>query len=378
MNDGYQHRDALAGLNEARSLRDKLAAAHADVRRRLPFVARIALTLYDHESEQLKAYLHTGDGDDPLEHYEAKLAEAPSLRELLAQGRPRVINRMVTFEEAGSEHAQRLARHGFAASYTLPIFDDGVFRGFLFFNAFERDVFTEEALQILDVYGHMIALMVIKEVSTLETLSAALKTTNQITHQRDPETGSHLDRMSRYSRLIARALAARYEPDDDYIEHVFMYSPLHDIGKIAIPDEILLKPSKLTEEEMRVMRTHADRGREMLDEMLRNFGLHNLEHVEILRNIAAYHHESVDGHGYPDGRAGEQIPLEARIVAVADVFDALTSRRPYKEAWSNEDAFAALRSLAGEQLDPICVEAFLEQREAIEEIQRQFRDSVYG
>ena len=378
MDDSYRHRDGLASLNEARSLREKLVAAHVDVQRRLPFVARIALTLYDRRAGRLKTYLHTGEGDDPLEHYEAPLAAAPSLQALLAEGRPRVINRMLTFEEASSEHARRLARHGFAASYTLPIFDDGVFRGFLFFNAVERDVFTEDALQILDVYGHMIALMVIKEVSTLETLSAALKTTGQITHQRDPETGSHLDRMSRYSRLIARALADRFDLDDDYIEHVFMYSPLHDIGKIAIPDEILLKPARLSEEEMRVMRTHADRGRAMLDEMLHNFGLQNLEHVEILRNIAAYHHESVDGAGYPDGRAGEQIPLEARIVAVADVFDALTSKRPYKEAWSNDDAFAALRSLAGEQLDPVCVEAFLEQREEIEEIQRQFRESVYG
>jgi HD-GYP domain-containing protein (c-di-GMP phosphodiesterase class II) len=215
-------------------------------------------------------------------------------------------------------------------------------------------------------------------LTAARVLAAAVKATGRITHTRDPETGSHLDRMSRYARLIASQLAPAYRLDDQYIEHVFMFAPLHDIGKIAIPDHILRKPGRLDKKEWRVMQTHVSRGREMIDELLDNFALNGLEHVDVLRNIAQYHHEAVDGSGYPQGLRGDQIPLEARIVAVADVFDALTSRRPYKDAWSNDAAFDMLRQLAGETLDAACVEALMAQRRAVEEIQQQFSEDPLG
>lgn len=374
----FDHVDAFDFLNSNSPLREKLAAAHRSVQASLPFVARIALTLYDPQTRVLKAYLHTGGEHEPMAHYQALIDNAPSLVEILKRGHPRVINKLLTTQQDAHEHSRRIGREGFAASYTLPMFDNGDFIGFLFFNSFEQDVFSEAVLAQLDLYGHVISLMVVNELSNIRTLSAALKTTGHITHHRDPETGSHLDRMSRYSRLIACALADRYQLDDDYIEHIFMFSPLHDLGKIAIPDRILLKPAGLTEEEMQVMRTHPLRGQEMIADLLANFGLENTENVDMLRNIAFYHHESVNGRGYPEGRVGSAIPLEARIVAVADVFDALTSRRPYKEAWDNDRAFAMLRKMAGEQLDQECVEALLSQRAEIEDIQRQFRENSVG
>jgi HD-GYP domain-containing protein (c-di-GMP phosphodiesterase class II) len=289
-----------------------------------------------------------------------------------------VINKFVTVQDEEHEHTRRIGRHGFAASYTLPMFNNGEFFGFLFFNSYQPDVFSEDVLQQLDIYGHLISLMVTSEIASVHTLAAMVKATGHITHHRDPETGSHLDRMSRYSLLIAGALADDYRLDDDYIQHVFMFSPLHDIGKIAIPDHILLKPAKLDSEEMRIMKTHASKGREMVDDLLVSFGLDGVAHVEILRNIAAYHHEAVNGSGYPEGRAGDEIPLEARIVAVADVFDALTSRRCYKEAWSNDAAFAALEKMAGDKLDEDCVRALLGHRDDVEEIQRRFEEDTRG
>lgn len=374
----FEHVDALGFLNREGSLREKLVAAHQMVRRSLPFVARIALTLYDPETRVLKTYLHSSGERDPLPHYQAIIDNAPSLVEILKRGNPRVINNLLTTESGVHEHTHRIGREGYSASYTLPMFHNGNFIGFLFFNSFQQDVFSEAALSQLDLYGHMISLMVINELTNIQTLSAALKTTGHITHHRDPETGSHLDRMSRYSRLIARALADRYQLDDDYIEHIFMFSPLHDIGKIAIPDRILLKADTLTHEEMQVMRTHPLRGGEMIGDLLKNFGLEGTQHVDMLRNIAMYHHEAVNGGGYPEGKSGAQIPLEARIVAVADVFDALTSKRPYKEAWDNDRAFDFLRRMAGERLDDDCVAALLSQRPAVEEIQRQFREDTLG
>jgi HD-GYP domain-containing protein (c-di-GMP phosphodiesterase class II) len=374
----YPHLDALADLNSDISLRDKLQVAHQSVKENFAFIARIAIALYDPETHVLKTYLHSSGDDNPLENYETLLDNAPSLKQILAEGRPRVINNMLTFEDGQHEHTRRLGRQGYAASYTLPIYHNGVFIGFIFFNSYQTDVFSEMVLSEIDLYGHLIAMMIVNELTSIKTLSAALRTTSHLTHIRDPETGSHLDRMSRYSRLIAMQLAKTYKLDDDYIEHLFMFAPLHDIGKIGIPDKILLKPGPLTREEREIMQTHSHLGREIIDTLLANFMLEGIHHVDVLRNIAEFHHEAVNGTGYPYGKTGSEIPLEARIVAVADVFDALTSKRPYKAAWSNSDAFNTLKQLAGQTLDQECVTALMVSQTEIEAIQRQFREDIYG
>jgi HD-GYP domain-containing protein (c-di-GMP phosphodiesterase class II) len=373
-----KHRDTLEALNTDASFKDKLVRTHQVVQDRLPFIARIAIALYDPKTNLLKTYLHSSGEADPLSQYEAHLSDAPSLENILKQGLPRVINNMVTMEDQRHEHTRRIGRAGYKASYTMPIFANGVFLGFIFFNSSKRDVFDDVTLGQLDVFGHLISLMVINELTAMRTLAAAISTTAHFTHIRDPETGSHIDRMSRYCRLIATELAPSYQLNDDYIEHVFMYSPLHDIGKLAIPDSILFKPGSLDENEREIMRQHARRGREIIDEVLNNFDLDGVQHINILRNIAEYHHEAMDGRGYPAGLKGKEIPLEARIVAVADVFDALTSQRSYKDAWNNDDAFATLKRMAGEKLDAECVEALLHNRDEVERIQQQFQENPFG
>jgi HD-GYP domain-containing protein (c-di-GMP phosphodiesterase class II) len=372
------HSDALEALNQLVPLQDKLYATHKSIAELFPFIVRIAIAIYDPETGVLKTYLHSSGDDNPLAHYQALIDDAPSLEKILKSGLPRVINNMLTFESDEREHSRRIGRQGYAASYTLPMFSNGTFFGFIFFNSDKKDVFDENTLRQIDIYGHLISLMVINEITSIRLLSAAVRTTSRITHIRDPETGSHLDRMSRYCRLIAKSLADKYELDDDFIEHIFMFSPLHDIGKIGIPDNILLKPDQLSDSEAAVMHTHADLGRSMVDELLANFGLENIEHVDMLRNIAEFHHESVNGQGYPTGRKGEGIPLEARIVAVADVFDALTSTRPYKKAWSNEEAIEELKKLSGEKLDRDCVNALIQNLDEVEQIQKQFSENAYG
>lgn len=373
-----QHYDALEALNVRTSLREKLIAAHKSIREIFPFIARIAITIYDPETNILKTYLHSSGEDHPLENYQALLDDAPSLKAILEEGLPRVINNMLTFEDGPREHTKRIGRQGYAASYTLPMFNEGNFFGFIFFNSNEKEVFSEAVLRQIDIYSHMISLMVINELTSIHTLTAAVKTTGRMTHIRDPETGSHLDRMSRYSRLIAIALADKYSLDDSYIEHIFMFSPLHDIGKIGIPDNILLKPGKLDNDERFVMKTHALKGREMIDELLKNFGFENVEYMDVLRNIAEFHHEAINGSGYPSGIRGEEIPLEARIVAVADVFDALTSKRPYKQAWDNDRAILTLKKLVGETLDEDCVKALIDNMDKVLDIQQQFNENTYG
>jgi HD-GYP domain-containing protein (c-di-GMP phosphodiesterase class II) len=170
--------------------------------------------------------------------------------------------------------------------------------------------------------------------------------------------------MARYSSLIARAIGM----DADYVETVERAAPLHDIGKIGIPDQILRKPARLDSEESIVMRQHAVMGYEILKDSPSKY-------LRMGALIALGHHEKVDGTGYPNGLVGDHIPLPARIVAVADVYDALTSVRPYKEAWSNERALAFLVDSRGTHLDAELVDAFLRMKDDVARVQHELRDT---
>ncbi len=180
---------------------------------------------------------------------------------------------------------------------------------------------------------------------------------------RDPETGAHIQRMAHYSTLIAAQMGMS-EAD----QHLLLQAaPMHDVGKIGIPDYILLKPGRLSPEEFEVMKGHARLGYELLHGSASPI-------LQTGAEIARAHHEKFDGSGYPGHLAGEDIPLMGRIVAVADVFDALTSERPYKRAWSLEDARKHLEDNSGTHFDPACVAAFLATWEQAMEIRERFQD----
>jgi putative two-component system response regulator len=180
---------------------------------------------------------------------------------------------------------------------------------------------------------------------------------------RDPETGAHLLRMASYSRLIAKNLGLP-ETEQELIQDA---APMHDVGKMGTPDHILLKPGRLDEDEMVIMRRHAEIGAEILQGSASPL-------LQTAALIAATHHEKFDGSGYPNGLKGENIPLYGRIVAVADVFDALTSARPYKKAWELDEATKFLRDNAGSHFDPVCVEAFFKDWEAVLAIKQKHQD----
>ncbi len=180
---------------------------------------------------------------------------------------------------------------------------------------------------------------------------------------RDPETGAHIVRMAHYSQLIARQLGL----DDELCERILTAAPMHDIGKVGTPDHILLKPGRLTAEELIVMRQHSRIGHDIL------LGSSS-PMIQMAAEIALTHHEKFDGSGYPDGTVGEAIPISGRIVAVADVFDALTSPRPYKEAWPLERAFDFIKSGRGSHFDPACVDAFFAVIPEVLIIRERFQD----
>ncbi|MGR1216341.1 HD domain-containing phosphohydrolase [Metapseudomonas otitidis] len=180
---------------------------------------------------------------------------------------------------------------------------------------------------------------------------------------KDNETGLHVIRMSHYSRILARALGWSEADCDDLLNA----APMHDVGKIGIPDAVLRKPGKLDADEWAVMRQHVSIGAKIIGE-------HPSGLLRMAQRIALTHHEKWDGSGYPNGLAGEDIPIEGRIVAIADVFDALTSERPYKQAWPVEEAVAFLREQSGQHFDPDLVELFIQQLPAVLEVKARWAE----
>ncbi|QCU89903.1 HD domain-containing phosphohydrolase [Thiomicrorhabdus sediminis] len=180
---------------------------------------------------------------------------------------------------------------------------------------------------------------------------------------RDEETGYHILRMSHMCAHLAKSIGW----DDYQCDLVLNASPMHDIGKIGIPDSVLLKPGKLDAEEWKIMQSHTTIGARMLEG-------DDSDLIKMAREIALTHHEKWDGSGYPNGLAGDSIPLVGRIAAIADVFDALTSERPYKKAWSVEDAVSLIKESSGKHFDPELVEVFEQVLPEMLQIKNQFQE----
>ena len=369
-----EHQLQLGELDSHRTLSEKISYIHAVVCRQLPFIDRISIAKYEQSTDTLRTYVGSWKGDNPLTLYAVKLSEVPSLLKLVSNHETRIVNDMGIFANSRKTHSKRIVGKGFLSSYTIPLFNEGQLIGMLFFNSYQRDAFNDSNLTYLDMMAHLLTILMAAELNQVAILHGAMRTATQFTHHRDPETGMHLERMARYSRLIALTLGGVHAIDDEFVDRIFRHAPLHDVGKITIPDRILLKPGPLTDEEFAEMKTHTIRGREIIDTMLLNFNIKCVKDIEMIRNIVLYHHESTDGKGYPVGLVGKDIPLEARIVAVADVFDALTSVRPYKAAWSNEQAFTELERLSHFKLDADCVAALVGAEDEILSIRSGFAD----
>jgi cyclic di-GMP phosphodiesterase len=199
-----------------------------------------------------------------------------------------------------------------------------------------------------------------ERVLSLEGRDLLIFAMAKLTESRDNETGAHLERMREYSRILAEELSTwpkyQQQVDGDYVQLLYLTCPLHDIGKVAIPDAILLKPGKLTAEEFEVMKQHTIFGSDTLGSVAHTRP--EAEFLTMARDIALTHHERYDGFGYPAGLSKEEIPLCGRIVALADVYDALTSRRVYKPAYAHSTARSIILDGLGTQFDPDVVEAF--------------------
>jgi putative two-component system response regulator len=216
-----------------------------------------------------------------------------------------------------------------------------------------------------------------ERVLSLETRDVAIFAMAKLAESRDPETGAHLERVRSYSQVLARQLSILPKfsriIDEKYIHLIYLTSPLHDIGKVGIPDCVLLKPGRLSDHEFEIMKQHATFGADTLDAALRQFP--EAKFLKMARDIAASHHERFDGSGYPAGIKGIDIPLCGRIVAVADVYDALTSKRSYKDAFSHHAARSIILQESGSHFDPDVVDAFLQVEDQFLAIREKYAEA---
>ena len=216
-----------------------------------------------------------------------------------------------------------------------------------------------------------------ERILSLETRDLTIFAMAKLAESRDPETGAHLERVCNYSRVLAQCLSAQpkfaREVDAGYVRLIYLTSPLHDIGKVAIPDCVLLKPGRLSDREFAIMKEHTTLGARTLDAALKEHP--EAKFLRMAREIAASHHERYDGTGYPNLLKGPDIPLCGRIVALADVYDALTSKRVYKAAFTHDVARSIILGDKGTHFDPDMVDAFLACEGQFIEIANRFADA---
>ncbi len=286
---------------------------------------------------------------------------------------------VVHVPDTSEAHGAEPLLHGFRSLLALPIIGREGPVGTFQFGRREAGGFANEEIDLASMLVDQMAyqlenLRLVRQLST--SRDAVIHGMARLAESRGGDIGGHLDRMCAYSQLLARRL--QNQPGfigivtDEYITTLVRAAALHDIGKVGISDRILLKPASLTEDEFSVMKTHARLGAEILEDLMVTHG--SFPMLEMGVEVANYHHERWDGTGYPNGIAGEDIPLSARIVAIADVYDALTSKRVYKEAWSQEDTLAQVAGLAGSHFDPYLARLFVLESDELTAIRNRFPD----
>ncbi len=307
--------------------------------------------------------------------YEVK---GSSLEKILNSGEARVINDLQLYSEINppKEYTKIILNAGIRSSITLPLNINNRHIGLIFFSSTEKNIYREEHIKFLSVLANSISICFDKNIFFDDLLYSSILALAKLAEARDEDTGEHLERMKKYARLIAELLFENskysHEISADYIHNIERFSPMHDIGKVGIKDGILLKPGKLTMEEFEEMKTHASFGASVLKAAERNISKSGRSLFRMGIEIAEGHHEKWDGSGYPNGKAGENIPLSARIVTVADVFDALTSRRPYKEPFSFEASFEMIAEGSGKHFDPEIVRVFTNNKTRIYQLYKSF------
>ena len=327
---------------------------------------RIGIAIITSDGKHIEAITAKSDHDVKLDRGYRQTLKTSSLKQIINNHEVRIINDLETYhkDHPFSDSTKMILEEGMKSSISLPLFHEDKAIGVVFFSSTQTQIYDEKHQQFLINIANALGTSLEKSFIFENLMISTVRGFAKIVESKDNITGNHIDRISHYSTFVSKLLESSYdEIDEKFVTSIKRLSPLHDIGKVGIPDNVLNKPGRLTEDEMTIMKTHSLHGAEVLEELLVSVGANEFK---MAVDIAKYHHEKVNGTGYPYGLTDEQIPLSARIVALVDVFDALTSERPYKKAFTFEEAIEIIKKDAGSHFDEKIVSIVMEHIDAFE------------
>lgn len=347
-------------------------------------VDRIGVAFIDYDNKQIIAETGKMSYGDILLGPGFKVdMENTSLTEIIKSKKPIYINdisKELKTKKHKNKSLELILKEKINSNMILPlILEDKVF-GFLFFSSFEKGTYNKRTLKIGQKIATEIAAIVDQTYLTKNILNNVTLSFAELVEQKDNDTGNHINRMTKYSKVIANALInyenKDYNVNNSFVREIELYAPLHDIGKIGVPDNVLCKPGKLTSDEWLIMKEHTNIGGDILNNLSNRLKVFRKDFYKIAINITKHHHEKWDGTGYPCGLKGKEIPLEARIVAIADVFDALSSKRAYKEPMPFNKVVEIIKDGSGRHFDPELVYVFFNNIDKIKKIyNKDFKDN---
>ncbi len=296
----------------------------------------------------------------------------------------------VFFGNSRQQQIEILKERGYTSSFELKlrgrngkvltvkdhsVLKNGMIHGVLF-DVSDFIATTDEIKEELEIQHLLNNQLITGALALQKTQTTSIRALARLAEYRDQETGNHLNRICEYSAILAQEIFMRqpfsFHISESYVEDIRMSSLLHDIGKVAVPDSILRKSGTLNSDEWEIMRRHTIWGWQILSQADKELG--EQSYLSMATHIALHHHEHWDGTGYPHGLKGEKIPLSARIEAIADVYDALTSKRPYKPAWSHGEAFLEIKAQKGTHFDPVLTDIFLDMEAQVLSIKGKYSD----
>lgn len=348
----------------------------------IPYV-HIGIALLKDNGKMLEASY--GISDPKLSDLPKKLVgikaevSSTSLENIITNGTPRVINDLEKYVvNKDVEYNRILLDAGIKSSISLPLKVNDKPIGIIFFSNVKRNIYKDEHIEFLKTLSNSIAISLNKNIFIDEMLYSTLLALTKMAEARDEDTADHLDRMTAYSVKITEFLLKdkQYEEEINvpFLKGIERFSPMHDIGKVGIKDGVLLKPGKLTTYEYEEMKKHVAYGSDVLRTAESNIAKQKHSMFKMGIEIVEGHHEKWDGSGYPFKKTGYEIPLSARIVAVADVFDALTSKRPYKEAYGFEESMNYIIEGSGHHFDPAIIESLNNHKDELYELYLNFQN----
>ena len=305
-----------------------------------------------------------------------------SLRALIKNREIRILNDYVEHlkQSPNSEPTKLIVDEGIRASIACPLVTNNICIGVILFSSKQKNIYDENHASMAKLIANFMAISIEKNLLVDDLILASITGFARLVEAKDSDTGLHLERMQSYSKIVAESLGKKNKykniVTDQYVKDIFKFSPLHDIGKVGIADGILLKPAKLTHEEFEVMKTHTIIGADVLKKASNNLLRSNRHFFDMGIEIVIGHHEKYNGKGYPHGISGDEIPISARIVAAADVLDALTSKRVYKNAIDLESSLQIIAEDSGKSFDPDVVEALFDSKTQVVDIYEKHRENI--